>query len=354
MRERRGLKPNLDLPRLALVGCGQWGLNYLRAFGELEGCVVTHACDVSPERLREAERRMPGVATAERVEEVLANPDIDAVIVAVEATRHYEVAKAVLEAGKHVLVEKPMTIEVADARGLRDIAAASGRVMMVGHVFRHNPAINYVRDVLGGGQLGDLLYLYFTRTNLGPIRSDVNAVWDLMTHDISILLHFLNESPQWVSAQGARYLSPDVEDVAFATLGFGKGVIANLRVSWLDPRKVREITLVGTRKMVVIDDLAAEPVRIYDKGALLEPAYNTFGEFKLVTHSGDVTIPAIPTVEPLKAQCQHFLDSIRSGRVLVGDADDGVRVVEVLDAINRSMAQLGAPVQFAAAGAAAG
>jgi predicted dehydrogenase len=167
-----------------------------------------------------------------------------------------------------------------------------------------------------------------------------------MTHDVSILLHFMNNLPDWVSAQGACYLSPDSEDVAFATLGFATGLVANMRVSWLDPRKVREITLVGTRRMVVFDDTASEPVRIYDKGALKEPAYDTFGEFKLVTHSGDVTIPAIPPGEPLKAQCQHFLNSIRTGKVRLGDASDGVRVVEVTTAINESIAHQGAPIRL--------
>ncbi len=339
-------QPRSDSVRLALVGCGQWGLNYLRAFGELEGCSVVYACDVSPERLREAQRRRPGIKVTNDLSELLANGDVDSVVVAVEATRHFEVAKQVLESGKNCLVEKPMTTNLADAQTLQDMAAKSGGVLMVGHVFRHNPAINYIRDLVAAGGLGDLLYLYFTRTNLGPIRSDVNVVWDLMTHDVSIVLHFLNNLPDWVSAQGACYLRPDCEDVAFATLGFDNGLVANMRVSWLDPRKVREITLVGSRRMVVFDDTAAEPVRLYDKGALKEPAYDTFGEFKLVTHSGDVTIPAIPPEEPLKAQCQHFLNSVRAGKVRLGDASDGVRVVEVVTAINESIAHEGTPVRL--------
>jgi predicted dehydrogenase len=342
----QGAKSPSDLVRVALVGCGQWGLNYLRAFGELDGCSVVYACDVSADRLREAERRRPGIKVTNDLQELLANSDVDAVVVAVEATRHFEVAKQVLESGKHCLVEKPMTTDLADAEALGDVAAKSGGVLMVGHVFRHNPAINYIRDLVAAGGVGDLLYLYFTRTNLGPIRSDVNVVWDLMTHDVSIVLHFLNQLPEWVSAQGACYLRPDCEDVAFATLGFGSGLVANMRVSWLDPRKVREITLVGTRRMVVFDDTAAEPVRLYDKGALKEPAYDTFGEFKLVTHSGDVTIPAIRPEEPLKAQCQHFLDSVRAGKVRLGDPRDGVRVVEVMTAINESIAHQGSPVRL--------
>jgi len=214
-------------------------------------------------------------------------------------------------------------------------------------LFRYNDAINFIRRLLGAGSIGQLQYLHFTRTNLGPIRSDVNVVWDLMTHDISILLHFLNHSPTLVSAQAASYLRPECADVAFATLGFEGGVIANLRASWLDPRKVREITLVGTTKMVVFNDLdSTEPIRIFDKGAIREPAYETFGEFKLVTRSGDVVSPAVPSSEPLKNQCQHFLECVRTRRPPLSDADDGLRVVEIVAAINRSIADRGMPVSL--------
>jgi predicted dehydrogenase len=330
---------------VGLVGCGRWGLNYLRAFSELDGCRVVAACDVSLDRLREAERRAPGLRTTPDLHALLAAADVDAVVVATDATRHYEVARAALEAGKHCLVEKPMTTDIEHARQLRDLAAQTGRVLMVGHVFRYNPGINHLQKVIGSGTLGQLEYLTFTRTNLGPIRTDVNVVWDLMTHDVSILLHFLNQRPAWVSAQGASFLSTRCEDVAFATLGFDGGVIANIRASWLDPRKVREITVVGSGKMAFFNDLETqEPVRIFDKGAMREPSYETFGEFKLVTRSGDVVSPAIPATEPLKNQCQHFLQSLTTDRLVLSDGGDGLRVVEVVVAINQSIAQRGAPV----------
>jgi predicted dehydrogenase len=330
---------------IGLVGCGRWGLNYLRAFSELDGCRMVAACDVSPDRLREAERRVPGIRTTPDLTALLGATDVDAVVVATDATRHYEVARAVLEAGKHSLVEKPMTTDVEDARQLRDLAAKQGRVLMVGHVFRYNPGINHLQKVIGSGTLGQLEYLTFTRTNLGPIRSDVNVVWDLMTHDVSILLHFLNQRPAWVSAQGASFLSSRCEDVAFATLGFDGGVIANIRASWLDPRKVREITVVGSAKMAFFNDLETqEPVRIFDKGAMREPSYETFGEFKLVTRSGEVISPAIPATEPLKNQCQHFLQAVTTHRPVLSDGSDGLRVVEVVVAINQSIAQRGVPV----------
>lgn len=338
--------------RLGLVGCGQWGLNYLRAFSELEGCRLTVACDPDPARLHEAERRHGQLRTTLELDEVLADPEVDAVVVATPATRHYAVATAVLEAGKDCLVEKPMTTDIEQARRLRDTAGSTGRRLMVGHVFRFNPAINYLQSLIGSGALGELEYLYFTRTNLGPIRSDVNVVWDLMTHDVSILLHFLNQTPGWVSGQGASYLSSGCEDVAFATLGYDRGVIANIRASWLDPRKVREITVVGSSKMAVFNDLdPTEPVRIFNKGAIREPAYESFGEFKLVTRSGEVVSPAIPASEPLKNQCQHFLKALATGSPILSDANDGMRVVEIVSAINRSVGERGVPQTLSSAAA---
>ncbi len=329
---------------IGLVGCGQWGLNYLRAFSELDGCSLRAACDVSEDRLKEARRRSPGLRTMTDFSQLIADPDVNAVVVATQATRHYAVVSAALGAGKDCLVEKPMTTDLEEARSLRDAAVAASRILMVGHVFRYNPAINYMQQLLLSGGLGQLEYLYFTRTNLGPIRSDVNVVWDLMTHDVSILLHFMNEVPQWVSAQGASYLRAGCEDVAFATVGFERGIVANIRASWLDPRKVREITAVGTSRMAFFDDMnPTEPIRVYDKGATREPSYETFGEFKLVTRSGEVVSPAIAPSEPLKNQCQHFLKAVASRGPVLSDADDGLRVVQILAAINRSIAAKGVP-----------
>ena len=328
---------------IGLIGCGQWGLNYLRAFSELEGCEVVAACDISEARLLEAERRSRGIRTTTDVSALIRDPEVTAVVVATQATNHYPVVTSVLEAGKPCLVEKPMTTDVEQARRLRDMAASKGQVLMVGHVFRFNPAINVMHKLMISGTLGQLEYLTFTRTNLGPIRSDVNVVWDLMTHDVSILLHFMNETPAWVSAQGAAYLRPDCEDVAFATIGFERGVVANIRASWLDPRKVREITVVGTSKMAFFNDLdPSEPIRVFDKGAIREPSYESFGEFKLVTRSGEVVSPAVAASEPLKNQCQHFLRALGGANVL-SDGDDGLRVVAILSAINQSIAARGVP-----------
>lgn len=328
-------------------------MNYLRAFSELDGCEVVAACDVSEARLREAQRRSRGIRTTTDIAALIEDPDVNAVIVATQATRHYPVVSAVLDAGKPCLVEKPMTTDIDEARRLRDLAVSKRGVLMVGHVFRYNAAVNVMQKLLISGALGQLEYLTFTRTNLGPIRDDVNVVWDLMTHDVSILLHFMNETPSWVSAQGASYLRAGCEDVAFATVGFERGVVANIRASWLDPRKVREITVVGTSKMAFFNDLdAVEPIRVFDKGAIREPSYESFGEFKLVTRTGEVVSPAVAASEPLKNQCQHFLRAVGGASVL-SDADDGLRVVSILHAINQSMAQKGAPQSLTAMSATA-
>ena len=331
--------------RVAVVGCGQWGLNYLRILNTLSDCRVVAACDPSTERLDQARRTAPDARLTQDLDGVLASPDVDAVVVATPASSHFVVAERVLDADKDCLVEKPLTTDPSDARALRDLAVARGRVLMVGHIFRYNAAINFVHQLLLADTIGQLEYLLFTRTNLGPIRTDVNVAWDLVTHDVSILLQFMDQAPCWVSGQGGSFLNDGCQDVAFATLAFAEGVMANIRASWLDPRKVREITLVGSRKAIVFDDLnPTEPVRIYDKGAMREPAYDSFGEFKMVTRNGDVLIPAVAATEPLQSQCLEFVETVATRRSPVSDAEDGIRVVEVVSAINRSIADRGAPV----------
>lgn len=335
------------MTRIGVIGCGQWGLNYVRVLDEMEGAELVAACDVSPDRLREVQRRVRGVATTTEVGSILGDDSIDAVVVATQASTHFDVVKAALEAGKDVLVEKPMTTDSRDALRLRDIARAEGRILMVGHIFLFNAAINAIQQQVCSGEIGDVQYLSFTRTNLGPIRSDVNVVWDLVTHDVSILLHLMHRSPTWISAQGGSYIYSGCQDVAFITLGFENGVTANIRASWLDPQKVREITVVGTRKMVVFNDLdLTGPIRIFDKGCIREPNYQSFGEFKLVTHSGDITIPAISVSEPLKNQVKHFLECVGTRRTPLTDANAGLRVVEIVEAINQSIMSNGVPVKL--------
>jgi predicted dehydrogenase len=331
--------------QVAIIGCGQWGLNYFRTLNAVPDCRVVAACDLTMDRLEQARGAASDVRLTQDVDSVIADPDVDAVVVATPATTHFALAKRVLDAGKDCLVEKPLTTDPSDARALRDLARLRGRILMVGHIFRYNAAVNLVHRLLLADTIGRLEYLLFTRTNLGPIRNDVNVAWDLVTHDVSILLQFMHQAPVWVSGQGGSFLTDGCQDIAFATIAFSDGVMANIRASWLDPRKVREITLVGSRKAIVFDDLnPSEPVRIYDKGAMREPTYGSFGEFKTVTRSGDVLIPAVTAAEPLRTECLDFIEAVATRRPPLSDADDGVRVVELVSAINRSIAERGAPM----------
>lgn len=331
--------------RVGLIGCGAWGLNYLRVVQSNPSCQMLRACDSDLQRRGIMQSVAPDLTTVDTADALLSSPAVDAVIVATPAASHYQIVKKVLLAGRHCLVEKPLTTRVEEGEELTKLAAARGLVLMVGHVFRFNAAVEFVRLALRDGVVGDLRYINCTRTNLGPIRSDVSCVWDLMTHDVSILYHLLDDSPISVSAQGAAFLRQGCYDVAFATLGYGSGVVANLRTSWIDPRKVREITIVGARKMLVIDDLdVAEPVRIYDKGAVKVPEPGSFGEYKMGTRTGDVVIPFVAISEPLQNQWRHFVTCVESGRQPLSDGTDGVRVVAVLDAIERSILAGGTPV----------
>lgn len=333
--------------RLAIVGYGSWGPNYERVLRSLPNCSLTAVCDVNEDCIIRAKEDGPDLHVTLDLNDILADPRLDAVIVATPATSHYEVVKRVLEADKDCLVEKPLATDPTDARVLRDLAARRELTLLVGHIFRYNPAVNLVHHLLESDAIGKLEYASLTRTNLGPIRTDVNVVWDLMTHDVSILLHLVPHTPIWVSAQGAPFLTDHCEDVAFATIAFEGNVMANVRASWLDPRKVREVTLVGTRKAIVFDDVhPSEPVRIYDKGAMREPEYGSFGEFKMVTRSGDVRIPAVPAAEPLRTQCLDFLESVETRRRPLSHADDGVEVVDLVAAINQSMAERGKPIEL--------
>lgn len=346
----RGDTPDEDwsaLLRLGLIGCGQWGMNYLRVFSQFEDCAITMVCDPIAERRKAAEHVVKRATTVASPSSVYESTDVDAVVIAAPAAKHYDLVQASLTAGKDCLVEKPLTADVAQARALAASARQGSRVLMVGHVFRYNNAINYIRDQITSDEVGKVQCISFTRTNLGPVRQDVNALWDLVTHDVAILFHFIGQAPEWISAQGACFLDSSREDVVFLTAGMPTGLVANIRASWLDPRKVREITVVGTRKMIVFDDVnVSEPVRVYDKGALREPDYGNFGEFKFAVRNGPVTIPHIPPAEPLRNQCRHFLDCVHSRAVPLSDAEDGLRVVEVLAAAEESMKAQGAPVRL--------
>lgn len=317
-------------------------------FSQLSESEVVAAADPDPKRRAAVSAQFPGVVVLEDYRELVTRADVDAVVVCVPTRKHLEVTRAALEAGKHVLCEKPLTETAAQAQELVDLAALRGVMLMTGHVFLFNPGILKLRELMTAGSAGRIHYLRAQRTNLGPIRKDVNSVYDLASHDIAIFNFLLDAAPLTASAVGAAFLQPGIEDVAFITLTYPNGVIAAIQVSWLDPKKLREIVVVGDQKMVVWDELApAGPISIYDKSVVREQYYDDYGQFHLLAREGDLTIPRVPPQEPLKVQNQAFVTAVRAGRVEKSDGPFAVGVVRVLEAIAQSLAQGGAPVEVA-------
>ena len=331
---------------VAVVGCGYWGANYLRVFNELPGATLVAACDQRADRLQEVARRFPGVAVTPHLEEALAMEGVDVVVVATAATTHFAVTRACLDAGKHVLVEKPLTTESSDAAALGVLAEAKSLVLMVGHTFVYNSGIRKVKEYLDGGA-DQIYYLYARRTNLGPIRQDVNALWDLASHDISIFNYLVGGPPEWVSAVGVKVLRNCREDVGFVSLGYRNNIVGHIHVSWADPHKTREVVVVGSERRIVFDDMnGLEQVRVFEKGvrvAATEPA--AFGDLQLYIRDGDILSPHLQPSEPLKSQCRHFLECVTEPHAPLTGAREGQYVVNALEAIHRSIALQGAPVR---------
>ena len=339
--------------RIAVIGCGHWGPNHLRVFSSLTDSEVVAAVDRDEIRLERVRQIAPNVSCHHDADEVFARPDIDAVIVATPTATHYDIVRRALESGKHVLCEKPLCPEPADARDLVDLADSVERVLMVGHVFLFNPGIVRLKKLVDDDELGALQYLSATRTNLGPIRGDVNAAYDLAAHDIAIFNWLLDAEPELVSATGACFVQPGIEDVVMISLRYPNGVLASVQTSWLNPKKVRELTVVGDRQMVTWDDLdTSTPIAIYDKGAHTEQDYGDFGEFQRLTMwDGDVRLPKIPLAEPLRAQGLAFLDYIRTDQIERSDGRFAQGVVEVLSAVAQSIESDGRPIALDAVAA---
>jgi predicted dehydrogenase len=338
---------------IGVVGLGHWGPNHIRVFEQTAGARVVAAADPSPERRRHVAALYRGVAVLPDAHDLFARRDVDAVVIATPAKTHFELAKAALGAGKHVLLEKPMCRTVAEARALVAMAVRVNRVMVHGHVFLYNSGIRYLHDGIAGGRFGAAQYMHATRTNLGPIRTDVNVVEDLATHELTIFDYLFGRPPDWVSATGSRLLGTSREDVAFVTLGYGNSILAHVHVSWLNPQKIRTLTVVGTQRMVVWDDMAAlEPVRVYDKGLIEEPYYDSYGEFQLRLRDADIVIPKLTLQEPLKVQADAFVRRITTGTPTPSEADTGVRLMACLEAIQQSLRAEGrrvpVPVEVAA------
>ena len=331
---------------IGIAGLGYWGPNLLRNFSQLDGCKVKICCDLSEKSRRHAGEQYPDIETTDDYGSLLQDPEVQAIVIATPATTHYDLAKRAILNGKHVFVEKPLTLDIAQAAELVELAQQNGIKLMVGHLMEYHPAIGMLKDMIRDGQLGDVYYLYSQRVNLGKIRKDENALWSLAPHDISILIYLLGAEPENVSARGQAYLQDGIEDVVFLNLLFPGKVMAQIQLSWLDPHKIRRTTIVGSEKMAVFDDMEpTEMIRIYDKGVANGPGYDSFGE-SLSLRFGDVKIPYIKMVEPLRVECQHFIDCIRNDMQPRSDGHDGLRVVRVLQAAQESLDRGGVPVEL--------
>jgi predicted dehydrogenase len=329
---------------IAVVGIGGWGKNLARNYAQLPEANLRYVCDLDRRKLEQAARQYPGTRTTREFDDLLADPQLQAVVVATTAPSHFDLCRRALEAGKDVYVEKPMVLNTRDARELIAIADRFGRVLMVGHLLEYHPVVTYLRELVASGELGRIYYVYSQRLNLGTVREDENALWNFAPHDISSILYVLGREPTDVSARGQGYLQRDVEDTVFATLNFGGEAMAHIHVSWLDPHKTRKLTIVGSRKMAVFDDMEpSEKLRIYDKGATVNSEYETFAEY-VALRFGDVVIPHLKLSEPLRIECLHFLDCVRHRRTPVSDGRDGLRVVSVLEAAHESLKNNGVPV----------
>ena len=341
---------NNDRIGIVLVGCGYWGVNYVRVFNELPNAYIAIVCDQSPERLRDIQKRFPSVQVTTDLDDALHNYNAQAAVVCTGATTHHALVKQCLLAGKHVMVEKPMTTCSACGEELAEMAAARGLTLMVGHTFLYNNAVRQVKTCLK--DIGQVYYLYARRTNLGPIRKDVNALWDLAPHDVSIFNYWMESSPEWVSAVGSHVLQNSAkpnesghEDVGFVTLGYPGGVIGHIHVSWADPHKVREMVVVGSRERIVFNDLnPLEAVRVFEKSVSMQPEANNYGEHQLMMRDGDIISPHIEPGEPLRTECAHFIECVRTGAKPLTGSKEGLDVVRVMEAIDKSMAAKGAPV----------
>ena len=341
------IPPIVHPVRIAVVGCGYWGMNYVRILSELMESRLVAICDGRSERLREVGGRFPGVHLTTDVEDIVSHPEIDAVVVCTEATNHYDVTRRILASGKHVLVEKPLTTTTADAQKLIALAESKSAVLMVGHTFVFNAGIQKVKEYVQTGQ-GRVYYLYARRTNLGPIRHDVNALWDLAPHDIAIFNYLLDSVPEWVSAVAGKVLRNCRHDVGFISLGYPGNIIGHIHVSWADPDKAREVVIVRSDKRIVFNDLnGIEQVRVFEKGvSTTEEEPLNYGESRFEIRDGDIISPRIKPTEPLKNQCRHFLECVRLGQRPISSGVEGRDVVRVLEAVNRSIEYKGQQVEL--------
>ena len=331
---------------LAVAGCGYWGPNLIRNFNALSDCEVRTICDRDTSRLDHMKELYPHIRTTTEYTDLIEDPEIEAIVVATPVSLHYGMARRALEAGKHVFIEKPMASSSVECQVLIELADDRNLTLMIGHTFLYTPVVQKIKEIVDSGELGDIFYISSRRLNLGLFQKDINVAWDLAPHDLSIILYLFGETPISVNCQGQAHICEGIEDVTNMTLTFDNGRMATIQSSWLDPNKVREMTIVGSKKMLVYDDLASnDKIKIYDKRVEAPPHYDTFAEFQYAYHYGDMYAPHVQQVEPLRVECRHFLDCIASGAQPRTDLASGIRVVQLLSAAQTSLEQGGTPVR---------
>ncbi|MBF0489742.1 MAG: Gfo/Idh/MocA family oxidoreductase [Candidatus Omnitrophica bacterium] len=334
---------------IGVIGCGHWGPNHVRIFSQLPGSKVVMCADLDDKRLAAMAALYPQLQTTKNYQDILNNPSIDAVVVALPTNFHFKITQEALLANKHVLCEKPLSLSAQECLTLRDLAIGQKKHLMIGHIFVFNQGVVRLREYIKNGELGQIHYANSQRTNLGPFRYDVNALWDLAPHDVSIFNYLFDGAPISVSARGHKCLGGKLEDLAFATLDYPNNIMINIHVSWIDPKKVRHITIVGDKKMVVWDDLDIEgPIKLYDKHVeKTDVYYATYGEFQLLSREGGIMIPKVGINEPLKNQAQYFLDCINNNASpVLSDAQKAYDVVRTLSAISESINKKGELVKL--------
>jgi len=321
--------------RIAVVGLGYWGPNLARNFNAISGCELVWLCDASDDARARVGTSFPAARLTAELGEILADPSVDAVALATPVVTHADLAVQVLEAGKHCFVEKPLAQTVADAERAVAAAEGSGRVLMVGHLLEYHPGVQQLKELVDSGELGErIYYIYGNRLNLGKLRTDENALWSLGAHDVSVVLYLAQEEPWEFVAHGESYVQDGVEDVVFCFLRFPSGLSAHLHLSWLDPHKERRLTIVGSRRMATFDDMALEgKLTLYDKG--FEEDFRSWGEY--LARSGDIFSPQLSSAEPLRVECEHFVECVRTGATPRSDGRSGLRVVRVLEALQSSL-----------------
>ena len=334
---------------VGVLGAGYWGPNLIRTFDSLPECELAYVCDQRPGRLQYIGERFPHVTLTDRYDDLLRDPSLDAVAVVTPVSTHRRLAEAALRAGKHVFVEKPLAATSADAAALVEAAAAAGRVLATGHIFVYHPAVSRIREMVQAGELGRLCYADSGRVNLGPPASEVDVIWDLAVHDVSILLSLVGQEPTEVQVEGRRYLHPTLTDLAFITLRFADGFVAQHHVSWLSPVRVRRFSLTGTEGSATFDDARTEgKLQVSDRGEDTRIGAKDTDAKELFYRPGEIRTPELPDSPPLTVEASHFLECIRTGRAPMADGRAGLAVVRVLEAAAQSVAQGGQPVRLAA------